>query len=113
MNEVTIGISSPQELSARFLKAWETGQKQGAYINFESDEQFWKTLTLERWQILKIMTGAGDMTINEIAQQLNRDIRTVQNDIEILCVSGLLETTEHGVIFPYDAVHVDFMLKAA
>ena len=27
--------------------------------------------------------------------------------------AGLLEKTPEGIVFPYDAVHVDFMLEAA
>lgn len=114
MNEITIGISNPQQISTRFLKAWETGQKQEIRINFESYEFFWKTLTLERWQILNIMLGAGAMSIDEIAQRINQDVNTLHNDIKVLCLSGLLETTSNDkVIFPYSAIHVDFMLQAA
>ncbi len=67
MNEVTIGINSRQSINDRFLAAWETGKPQGAHIDFESEELLWKTLTLKRWQILKAMTGAGELTIHEVA----------------------------------------------
>jgi hypothetical protein len=32
-------------------------------ISFETEEQLWKTMTLKRWQVLKVMTGAGKLTI--------------------------------------------------
>ena len=35
-------------------------------------------------------------------------------DVQTLLTSGVLDKTDDGKIqFPYDAVHVDFMLKAA
>ncbi len=39
---------------------------------------------------------------------------TPQGDGHVLMRAGVLETTaDGGVIFPYDAIHVDFLLKVA
>ena len=114
MNEVTIGVSSLKEVSERFITAWETGQSQGVHIGFESEEQLWKTLTLKRWQILKAMTGAGELAIREVARRVGRDVKAVHSDVKALLNCGLLDKTDSGkVLFPYDAVHVDFILRAA
>jgi predicted transcriptional regulator len=114
MNEVTIGVSTQKVATERFITAWETGQPQGAHIGFESEEQLWKTLTLKRWQILKAMTGAGELTIRGVARLVNRDVKAVHGDVKALLSCGLLDQTDNGkVIFPYDAVHVDFVLRAA
>jgi predicted transcriptional regulator len=114
MNEVTIGITNRQTASERFLMAWESGQPQGAHIGFESEEQLWQTLTLKRWQILKALTGAGELSIREIARRMGRDVKAVHGDITALLNCGLLDKTDSGrIVFPYDTVHVDFMLRAA
>ena len=114
MNEVTIGITSRQAASDRFLTAWETGCPQGAHIGLESEELLWKTLTLKRWQILKVMTGAAEMTIHEVARRVERDVKVVQGDVTASLHCGLLDKTGNGkMLFPYDAVHVDFILRAA
>ena len=114
MNTVTIGITSRQTASDRFLSAWETGQPQGAFIGFESEEQLWKILTVKRWQILKAMAGVGELTIREVARRVGRDIKAVHGDVTALLNCGLLDKTDNGkVLFPYDAVHVDFLLRAA
>jgi predicted transcriptional regulator len=114
MNEVTIGITRIKEASERFITAWETGQPQGAHIGFESEEQLWKTLTLKRWQVLKTMTGAGELTIREVARRVGRDVKAVHGDVKVLLLCGLLDKADNGkVLFLYDAVHVDFMLRAA
>jgi predicted transcriptional regulator len=94
--------------------AWESGEPQAAYIGFESEEQLWNTLTLKRWQILKNMTGAGELSIREVARRAGRDIKAVHGDVTALLLCGLLEKSDNGkVIFPYASVHVDFMLHAA
>jgi len=114
MNEVTIGVICPNDVSERFITAWETGQPQGAHIGFESEEQLWKTLTVKRWQILKAMTGAGELTIREVAKRVGRDVKAVHGDVTALRNCGLLDKTDSGKVqFPYDSVHVDFTLRAA
>jgi predicted transcriptional regulator len=88
--------------------------KQGARISFASEDLLWKTLTPKRWAFLKLMAGQGSMAIREIARRVARDIRAVHSDIHVLLRAGRLEkAAEGGVVFPYDAIHVDFLLKAA
>ena len=71
-------------------------------------------LTAKRWDILQAMTGQGEMTIREIARRVDRDVKAVHGDVRALLVAGVLDRADSGrVIFPYDAVHVDFTLKAA
>jgi hypothetical protein len=43
-----------------------------------------------------------------------KNAKAVHGDVQALLKAGLLQKTENGrIIFPFDAVHVDFMLKAA
>lgn len=55
------------------------------------------------------------MAIREIARRAKRDVRAVvHSDVHVLLRTGVLEKTEDGgVVFPYDAIDVDFLLKAA
>ncbi len=114
MNEITIGVANRDLVSARFIEAFETGKPQAAHINFESEQQLWKTLTLKRWEILKALIGTGPLSIREVARRVNRDVKAVHGDVKALLNTGFLDKTEDGkIVFPYDAVHVDFVLKAA
>lgn len=114
MNEVKLSVASNKGASERFITAWGTGQPQGAHIGFESEEQLWKILTLRRWQILKAMTGASELTIREVARRVDRDVKAVHGDVKALLLCVLLDKTDSGkVIFSYDAVHVDYVLRAA
>jgi len=114
MGSVTIGVTTPDEASERFMRAWETGEPQGAHIGFLTGDDVWKTLTLKRWEVLRVMTGAGPLTIREGARRVGRDLKVVHGDVHLLINAGLLEKTADGqVLFPFDEVHVDFVLKAA
>ena len=113
MNTVTIGISSLKDVQKRTAAAFR-GKKQGARISFATEELLWKTLTTKRWALLKTMAGQGAMPIREIARRVDRDVRAVHSDVHILLKAGILKRDDDGrVVFPYDAIHVDFLLRAA
>jgi predicted transcriptional regulator len=113
MNTVTIGVSSLGDTRRRTSAAFR-GKKQGAHISFASETLLWRTLTPKRWALLKVMAGQGAMAIREVARRTQRDVRAVHSDIQVLLRAGVLEKAQDGrVFFPYDAIHVDFMLKAA
>lgn len=81
---------------------------------FASDDLLWKVLTAKRWELLKNMAGAGAMTLCEAARRGERDVKAVHADVHALLAAGVLRKNEDGKIeFPIDAVHVDFVLKAA
>ena len=113
MRTVTLQISSRETLNQRFLQAFE-GEPQGTFISFNSPELLFKVMSGKRWDLLKIMTGAGPMPIREAARRLERDVKAVHGDVQALLRAGIIMKTETGqIVFPYDALHVDFMLKAA
>jgi predicted transcriptional regulator len=113
MSRVTIGIASPETVKER-VRSGLRGEPQGKHISFASIDLLWKVLTLKRWDILKLMTGAGPLTIREIARRAGRDVKAVHADIHALLSAGLLDKDDTGKIeFPHDSVHVDFMLVAA
>jgi predicted transcriptional regulator len=113
MTTVTLSVASREDVTRRALAAF-SGEVQGAHISFASVELLWQTLTKKRWEILKVMTGQGSLTIREVARRVDRDVKAVHGDVHALLEAGVIDRTDEGlVIFPYDAVHVDFMLKAA
>jgi predicted transcriptional regulator len=60
------------------------------------------------------MTGQGALTCREAARRVGRDVKAVHGDVHALLNAGILNRESDGrIVFPYDAVHVDFMLQAA
>ena len=60
------------------------------------------------------MAGEGPMTLRAAARGVGRDVKAVHADVHALIDAGLLDKTEDGrIVFPYDAVKVDFTLRAA
>ena len=113
MRTITLDISSRESLNNRFLRAVE-GNPQGDIISFETPALLFKVLSGKRWELLNVMTGAGSMTIRELARRLGRDVKAVHGDVHALLNAGILQKNESGrIIFPFDDLHVDFTLKKA
>lgn len=113
MNTVTLEVRSLADSLADFSQAWKSGQGSEARISFATEELLWKVLSAKRWAILKAMTGAGPLALREIARRVERDVKAVHTDVHALLNAGLIQRSDEGFVFPYDGVHVDFMLKAA
>jgi predicted transcriptional regulator len=110
---VTFSVASREEVSRRVSAAFK-GKKQGEHISFASIELLWKVLSPKRWELLKAMTGQGAMSIRAAARRVGRDVKAVHGDVQALLAAGVLGKTKDGRIeFPYEGIHVDFMLRAA
>ena len=60
------------------------------------------------------MAGAGPVTIREAARRIQRDVKAVHGDVHMLLNAGILQKTVDGlVVFPFDTIRVDVMLRAA
>jgi predicted transcriptional regulator len=113
MKAVTLDVASVKDVTRRSLDAFK-GKRQRARISFATPELLWKVLTAKRWELLKAMAGQGPVTIREIARRIDRDVKAVHGDVHALINAGLLDRTETGgVVFPFDAVKVEFTLRAA
>ncbi len=114
MKTVTIDIRPLADTLGDFTRIWKSGRATAPRISFESPELLFKVLSGKRWELLNVMTGAGAMSIREVARRVERDVKAVHGDATALLNAGLLSKTDDGmIVFPYDAIHVDFMLKAA
>jgi predicted transcriptional regulator len=113
MKTVTLEVASREEVTRRALDAFK-GKKHRARISFATPELLWKVLTAKRWEVLKAMAGQGPLTIREVARRVDRDVKAVHGDVHALIDAGLLERTEtNRVAFPFDAIRVEFTLRAA
>jgi predicted transcriptional regulator len=113
MHTVTLEVSSREEANQRFLRAFE-GEPQGDLISFETPTLLFKVLTQKRWELLSTMTGAGPLPLREVARRVGRDVKAVHGDVHALLDVGILQKTMEGrIVFPFDAVRVNFVLPAA
>lgn len=115
MTTVTLEVRRPEDAAADFATAWNKGRAaHGPRIAFASEELLWRVLTAKRWELLKALCGAGPVSIREAARHVGRDVKAVHGDVSALIDAGILDRVPGGgIVFPYDAVKVEFLLRAA
>ena len=115
MKTVTLDVRTPADSMADFARAWNTGKPQKSVrISFATPELLWRVLTQKRWELLKALCGAGPVSIREAARRAGRDVKAVHGDVTALLNAGVLDRTDDGrIVFPFEAVKVEFLLQAA
>ncbi|EPS2592451.1 TPA: transcriptional regulator [Salmonella enterica] len=68
-------------------------------------------LAPNRLNIINAMAGAGAMTIRELSRRVHRDFKAVYRDVQTMLSAGVIENEGNKIIFPFDAVHFDFMIE--
>ncbi len=111
MTAVTVGLLPKAKSRAR--RPVRTRTRRGVVIAFPNAEMLWKAIRPKRWQILRAMMGAGPLTIRDVSRRVKRDVKLVHADVHVMLDAGILEHTKTGqVILPFDAIHIDFALRA-
>ena len=115
MNTVILEVRSLTDTLADVTRAMKSGRSEReARIGFATPELLWQVLTTKRWELLKAMCGAGTMSIREAARRVGRDVKAVHGDVVALLNAGVLSrVADGGVVFPFEAVKVEFLLEAA
>lgn len=115
MKTVTLDVRTPGESLADFVRVWKSGKaERSARISFATPELLWKVLTAKRWELLKAICGAGPISIREAARRVERDVKAVHGDVTALLDAGILDRVADGrIVFPFEAVKVEFLLHAA
>jgi len=96
--------------------AVEEGKEQPAVVSFRSVGELRKILTDRRVELLQVLvaTDGAAESIAALAADLDRDYRTVHDDVTLLADYGLLFVVEDGQsrrpYLPYDRVHLEVEL---
>ena len=114
MRTVTLDIGGLEAGLDAFRNVWKSGRAESeARVSFSSPDLLWKLMTAKRWELLKVLAGREPMSVRAAARAAGRDVKAVHGDLGALVAAGIVRRSDKGLIsFPFDAVHVDFMLTA-
>jgi predicted transcriptional regulator len=112
---VTLEVRNLTDTLAEAARAMNSGKgDMGVRIGFATPELLWQVLTAKRWELLRVMCGAGPLSIRDAARRVGRDVKAVHGDLVALLNAGVLTRSPEGRIeFPFEAVRVEFELHAA
>jgi predicted transcriptional regulator len=98
--------------AARFVRAWRTGRDQGSHFSFESPSALFRSLTPARWTVIERLQTLGPSTLRGLARSLDRDVKSVHRDLQILLEIGLAAKDADGrVLVPFSRIHAEFELS--
>ena len=114
-----ITVESFDEMRENTLAAAEAvgeGEEQPAVVSFRSVGKLRKILTDRRIELLQALmaTEGAAGSISALAEDLDRDYRTVHDDVSLLADYGLLFIVDEGQsrrpYLPYERIHLDVEL---
>ncbi|MFB6218074.1 MAG: hypothetical protein ABEH77_02675 [Halobacteriaceae archaeon] len=98
------------------IEAVGQGEEEPAVVSFATVSELRKILTNRRIELLRalIATEGAAESISALATYLDRDYRTVHDDVSLLANHGLLFIVEDGQskrpYLPYERIHLDVEL---
>ncbi|EFL91133.1 hypothetical protein REG_1951 [Candidatus Regiella insecticola LSR1] len=110
MKTLTLNVLTSDTVDERFICAMN-GDEMGEFISFPSFDLLWKIISPKRLAILRAMVGGGEMSIRSAARRVARDIKAVHADVQALLAAGIIEKNGEKILFPYDQIHVDFVVS--
>ena len=114
-----VTVESFDEMRGSTLGAAEAvsdGEAQSAVVSFATVEELRKILTDRRIELLRALmaTEGAAESISALAEALDRDYRTVHDDVSLLADHGLVFIVEDGQskrpYLPYERIHLDVEL---
>lgn len=116
--QIKIGVDSAPNTLKTFIDTWkrlEKGEKVKAEqrLYFENFETLFKTLTPERWRLLKKLRANGPMKIDRLVQTLNSSYAETKTNVEVLVRVGLVDRMDDDKLtVPWDIVETHLKLAA-
>jgi len=98
------------------VEAVSEGEEQPAVVSFRTVGELRKILTDRRIELLRALmaTEGAAESISALAEDLDRDYRTVHDDVSLLADHGLVFIVEDGQskrpYLPYERIHLDVEL---
>ena len=119
MSEVRIHIESVDDFfsgAVEMAKRLDAGDRmpEPASISFKGMEMLLKTLTPNRWVLLRTLRANGAQSIRALSHLLKRDYRGVHADVAVLLNAGLIERLDDGKItVPWSRITAEMAVDVA
>lgn len=110
-----ITVERPREFhdrAAARLEALETGNPPDEHVrSFATVERLRRIFTEKRVELIETLLETQPESITALAEQIDRAVSDVHDDLQILADEGVVELQEEGrrvrPVIPYESVHID------
>ena len=110
MNEatLTLGVRSLDTFFESIEESVESTAQTSPGLYFPTVDDLFKTIGGKRWEILQTLAGQGEIGVRELARRVNREVKSVHRDTELLVAGGVIEKTDQGkLVFPYSRIGLE------
>jgi len=91
-------------------RPWSPAPLDARTLAFESWERFASLLTVERYQILHHLHDHPEESVDALAEALDREFRRVHEDVMVLEMAGLIDSSDGMVRVTADRLSVVLVL---
>ena len=94
---------------------WEAGEDVPHVVNFQDASRIQRLLTPRRLELVRSLMDAPAESIRDLADRLDRDVRQVHDDLQVLTEYRIVQFTEEGgakqPYIPYDTISIEVELS--
>jgi len=94
---------------------WEQGEEVPHVVNFQDASRLQRILTPRRLELLRSLMDAPAESIRDLADRLDRDVRQVHDDLQLLSEYRIVHFREEGSakkpFVPYETVKIEVELS--
>ncbi|WP_147283736.1 MarR family transcriptional regulator [Bosea caraganae] len=119
MRELKIHVEDTGEFfrrAADLARRLDAGERElsEAHLSFDGLDLLLRTMTHNRWALLRSLRQRGASSIRALAAALGRDYKAVHSDVTALIEAGLIERDQAGLIsVPWSRISAELDLAAA
>jgi len=97
------------------IERWETGEDVPHVVNFQDASRLQRVLTPRRLELIRSLLDGPADSIRALADRLDRDVRQVHDDVDLLGEYGIIRFREHGnakgPYIPYETISIEVELS--
>lgn len=115
--KVHLHLGTLEDMGARFVSAWKAAENSefrgGEHVTFLSTEAFVAALSPKRLALLRHVHKEGPCSVRALSMALERDYKSVHQDVAKLLASGLLaRRADKRIEAPWDRMVAEVDLAA-
>jgi predicted transcriptional regulator len=97
------------------IEQWEAGEDVPHVVNFQDASRLQRVLTPRRLELIRSLLDGSADSIRALADRLDRDVRQVHDDVDLLNEYGIVrfheDGTAKGPFIPYETISIEVELS--
>lgn len=106
-----------KQQALEYVEKWDDGEEVPRLVNFQDASQLQRVLTPRRLELVESLMDAPAASIRALADRLDRDVRQVHDDLDVLSEYRIVQLRPDGAakrpFVPYETVRIEVELSVS